>query len=701
MENRHKSPKSELGKCNKFQGPNKANQIASLTTRKCPDHVRKTENANKTCRECCGETFLKCNYKYKRRSKSSVQGDVPKVDCSNKISNCCSSWCSRSRENIEEIRAVDYLKWTLCRYVPCAKMLNICSLNIIVIIAIIMLGVADVSEAGICWTTRESSGKCTQRFSSNMSEEECCKHPSFAYTEREMSDTELFFAAAINDGAVCKSCLDSCEAAKCGTGKRCVYRKGRPKCVCAPVCRSSKQKNRSSNTKGFLATTPTNSPPIMLPKEQRPFPSFFNFGGMDFDAGNTVPGRSSTNHKNSTSINTNNNNSEVRWRRDSNEPVVEALKSNRNETDHLTSTKRRKNQRKSKNSSKRRKNSTTKSPSSKVLSSSSERHAEDAEATANVDHQGDSPKSGRIIIMADNSERSLKETSLQDGKLSNSSSTPHGTKQTHHNRHQLKRDQQKHHSKATDSGQSAVLLDEKIRSGFFNHGFPYPSVDDVQQHGHGRYYNPVCGTDGKTYKTECQLKKRACRRESTTLAVAYRGHCQTSCKLVRCLNNLTCVEDQYGLPHCISCTISCPQDDATPVIDPSRAVCGVDGLTYKSICDINRLICTTGRSIAVAYYGLCKDEANCNTIQCRDKEICLNDLQTNKPRCISCSFKCPRKRRPQGQRYQEHKICGTNNLSYHSWCQMRRESCNTGFYIDVKHVGTCHKSSAPSKPKYT
>lgn len=85
-----------------------------------------------------------------------------------------------------------------------------------------------------------------------------------------------------------------------------------------------------------------------------------------------------------------------------------------------------------------------------------------------------------------------------------------------------------------------------------------------------------------------------------------------SCKLVRCLNNLTCVEDQYGLPHCISCTISCPQDDASPVIDPSRAVCGVDGLTYKSICDINRLICTTGRSIAVAYYGLCKGK--CKTL---------------------------------------------------------------------------------------
>ncbi|XP_055921036.1 uncharacterized protein LOC129952469 [Eupeodes corollae] len=658
-------------------------------------------------------------------------------------------------------------------------------------------------EAGTCWTERMDNGKCQSAYSKNMTKAQCCgKNQMYSYTEKNLSNVEYFFALALGGGTECVPCLESCKDVNCGPNKRCVKRKGRPKCVCSPQCGSGKKHKHSHKRKQQLhqqngSLKPPHVIDISRSKEHVSLVNFHSpitirdIRSLSSEINNSNPSSSFTSTAAVTAMELTSPGDHISQlnsrRKNQRIPIIS--------TSPITSTPTKKHQHRlhhhhhkhhrDREEQQRQEHHT----SPKVSKSHS--HSQSQRRHANV---ADRTKGDQLIITADdlverpsterdndlpesNSLRIRTSSSMVDGGLGLASDTHHqdgrhhfkkhakpkrkisdqngATHNSFHNgtatvttttttatdsryRNEMKiADRLRHRPPSYDgfagaafSSSSAAGLDkrfkhrktmpaltlhpsnnnknnknidlhlghqdnaddltfdDKIHNGFFSNGFPYPhqelSTDE------GRYTHPVCGSDGRTYNTECQLKKRACRTDNSALVVAYRGHCQTSCKKVNCMNGLQCVEDHYAIPHCIVCAIECPADDNTNKIDPTRAVCGVDGNTYKSTCDINRMVCKIGHSIAVAYPGPCREErSSCNEISCGPKMTCLADLLTHRPRCVSCKFKCSRKRRPANIRYEEGKLCGNNNRTYNSWCEMKKDSCQTGLFIDIKSIGEC------------
>ncbi|XP_065087868.1 uncharacterized protein LOC135709451 isoform X2 [Ochlerotatus camptorhynchus] len=603
----------------------------------------------------------------------------------------------------------------------------------LVLVIMVLIGVIDYSEAGTCWLRRiESTGKCNKLFARNVTREHCCHAGTgLGFSDQDITDVQIFFVNAFNDGMDCSSCLDSCEKAKCGVNKRCVMKKGRPKCICAPNCKAPKQAKPLTNQSIKV---------INLSESQRNRRQYFSSGPRVAASRMTPPSPlkqgGGSNNKRSVRLLGDEPSSHQHHSRTVKTSLSEKTISQRSSNGKLANSKRKDNL-----------------LETVTLVNSRSRGDGGSRMVNHTERPTD-----RMVLMADgpvqiNSYARKSRFDMKQPILVTSSSAnvrhrnrkvSNGYNQTDVATHRVHDESSsrtpQHHSRdfgkprllrLESSGKDNQTVDARVprrpphleemfyvpqnrrgrlRGGDFDFG------NEITQH--TGFYNPVCGTDGKTYKTECQLKKRACRQESTTLVMAYKGHCQTSCRFVQCPDGKHCVEDQNSTPHCVTCTMDCPPVDTRTSASATKAVvCGTDGITYRNICELKRKACLTGRAIPVAYRGRCIEAATCDTIKCKDRQQCLTDLQSHNPRCVSCSYKCPRTKRPQQgrtrqfggnhgggnqQRNQHHqpnvKLCGTNNHTYHSWCHMLRDSCNTGFYIDVQYNGVCNFERSLASP---
>ncbi|ODN05224.1 Follistatin [Orchesella cincta] len=209
------------------------------------------------------------------------------------------------------------------------------------------------------------------------------------------------------------------------------------------------------------------------------------------------------------------------------------------------------------------------------------------------------------------------------------------------------------------------------------------------QNGMQNHRGPICGSDGRTYKSPCRLLKRVCRKKETGLHISYFGPCRMSCSKVTCPAKKRCLLDQNMIPHCVNCTLrKCP----VPTEKRSaRTFCGVDGITYPSMCHLRQAACKQGKAIPVAYRGICRKRANCRNIKCLEGQTCLTELFSQKPRCVTCFIR-PKWCKANSGRLDTAPtgpICSTNGKTYKNWCEMTDDACSTGVALDTKYFGEC------------